>query len=228
VDEGRLVAALARGYDLAVLVNPNSPTGRHLPRERMEAILRTVPERTRVWIDEAYVEFAGPGESLEPFAARSEQVIVCKSMSKGYALSGARVAYLCAGAHQLEGLRAITPPWVIGLPSQVAAVRALEDPAYYAARYRETSALRDELTAMLRLARMEPLPGIANFLLCRLPAGAPAAPAFVQACREQGLFIRDAGSMGATLGESFVRIAVKDTDTNRRMAGIIRAVLAQA
>ena len=32
-------------------------------------------------------------------------------MSKVYALSGARVAYLCAGPHQLEALRAITPPW---------------------------------------------------------------------------------------------------------------------
>ena len=27
---------------------------------------------------------------------------------------------------------------VVGLPAQVAAVRALQDPAYYAARYRET------------------------------------------------------------------------------------------
>jgi histidinol-phosphate/aromatic aminotransferase/cobyric acid decarboxylase-like protein len=227
VDEARLVAALARGYDLAVLVNPNSPTGRHLPRERIEAILRTVPERTRVWIDEAYVEYAGAGESLEHFAAGSEHVIVCKSMSKVYALSGARVAYLCAAPHQLEALRAITPPWVIGLPSQVAAVRALEDPDYYAARYRETSALRDELATALRLAGMESLGGIANFLLCRLPAGAPAAPPFVQACREQGLFIRDAGSMGASLGDRFMRIAVKDGDTNRRMLHIIRTVLAQ-
>src|SRR6266576_385362 len=63
---------------------------------------------------------------------RSENVIVCKSMSKVYALSGARVAYLCAGPHQLEELRALTPPWVVSLPAQVAAVRALNDPAYYA------------------------------------------------------------------------------------------------
>ena len=148
-------------------------------------------------------------------------------MSKVYALSGARVAYLCGGAHQLEALRAITPPWVIGLPSQVAAVRALEDPDYYATQYRETSALRDELAGTLRFAGLEPQTGIANFLLCRLPPGAPAAPDFVQACREQGLFLRDAGSMGAALGERFVRIAVKDSDTNRRMTHIIRAALAR-
>jgi histidinol-phosphate/aromatic aminotransferase/cobyric acid decarboxylase-like protein len=107
----------------------------------------------------------------------------------------------------------------------VAAVRALEDPYYYAARYRETAALRDELAALLRREGMAPLTGIANFLLCRLPEGAPPASSFVQACREQGLFIRDARSMGTTLGDRFVRIAVKDADSNRRMASIIRAVL---
>ena len=38
-------------------------------------------------MDETYVDFVGPGESVEPFAAASENVVVCKSMSKGYALS---------------------------------------------------------------------------------------------------------------------------------------------
>ena len=49
-------------------------------------------------------------------------------MSKSYALSGARVAYLCAGPHQLESLRLLSPPWAVSLPAQIAAVKALEDP----------------------------------------------------------------------------------------------------
>ena len=116
VDPGRLGRALARGPDLVVLVNPNSPTGRHLARERLESILRRVPPATRVWIDETYVEYVGAGESLERFAARTENVFVCKSMSKVYALSGMRVAYLCGGPRAIAALRAITPPWVVGLP----------------------------------------------------------------------------------------------------------------
>ena len=225
VDLDRLAAALENNYDLVVLVNPNSPTGRHIPREGLEAILQAVPASSRAWIDETYVEYAGTGQSIERFAARSENVIVCKSMSKVYALSGARVAYPCAGAHQLETLRAITPPWVIGLPSQVAAVRALEDPAYYAARYRETAELRDELAAMLRLADVQVLPGIANFLLCQLPSNGPTAAQLVQTCRERGLFIRDAALMGTRLSDRFIRVAVKDGATNRRMMEILGAGL---
>jgi histidinol-phosphate/aromatic aminotransferase/cobyric acid decarboxylase-like protein/GNAT superfamily N-acetyltransferase len=222
VDLAALEGALADRYDLVVLVNPNSPTGRHVPREALEAVLRRTPMRTRVWIDETYVEYAGSHQSLERFAAQSENVIVCKSMSKVYALSGARVAYLCAGPHQLEGLRAITPPWVVGLPAQVAAVRALQDSAYYAERYSETAGLRETFATALRGLGWDVLPGIANFLLCHLPPEAPDAATVVARAREHGLFIRDAALMSTRLGSRCVRIAVKDAPTNQRMIERLR------
>jgi histidinol-phosphate/aromatic aminotransferase/cobyric acid decarboxylase-like protein len=239
VDLGCLEAALADRYDLVVLVNPNSPTGRHIPRAALEPILARVPWATRVWVDETYVEYAASAgapceasaqhglpfsESLERFAAASENVIVCKSMSKVYALSGARAAYLCAGRHQLEALRAITPPWVVSLPAQVAAVRALQDPAYYATRYAETHALRHELAAGLTALGWEVLPGIANFLLCHLPPDGPGAAAVVQACRRHGVFLRDAASMSARLGTHAVRIAVKDAADNARVLRTLRGI----
>jgi histidinol-phosphate/aromatic aminotransferase/cobyric acid decarboxylase-like protein/GNAT superfamily N-acetyltransferase len=224
VDLARLEAALADDYDLVVLVNPNSPTGRHVPRKQLEAVLRRAPLRTRVWIDETYVEYAGAGQSLEVFAAESENVIVCKSMSKVYALSGARAAYLCAGPHQLEDLRAITPPWVVSLPAQIAAVRALQDPDYYSARHAETASLREELADQLRLLDWEVLPGIANFLLCHLPVSGSTAAEIVRHASEHDLFLRDAAAMGSQLGTHALRIAVKDAQTNRRMVEILRAV----
>lgn len=223
VDLDRLEAALADRYDLVVLVNPNSPTGRHVPREDLERLLRRAPSSTRVWVDETYVDYVGAGESLEHFAAKSENIVVCKSMSKVYALSGARVAYLCAGPHQLEELRAITPPWVVSLPAQVAAVRALASRAYYADRYAETRRLRAALAAALSALGWDVLPGVANFLLARLPARGPDAETLVRACRQHGLFLRNAALMGTSLGSHAVRIAVKDAATNARMVEIITA-----
>jgi len=167
------------------------------------------------------VEYAGAGQSLEAFAARSENVIVCKSMSKVYALSGARVAYLCAGPQQLEELRALTPPWVVSLLAQVAAVRALQDPEYYAGRYAETMALRRQLADNLRALDWEIVPGIANFILAHLPSGGPDAAIVVKRCRSQNLFLRDAALMGSQLGAYALRLAVKDAATNQRMLEII-------
>src|SRR5206468_2656531 len=97
-----------------------------------------------------WLEYAGAAQSLERFAARSENVVVCKSLSKVYALSGARAAYLCARPHQLEALRSLTPPWSVSLPAQVAAVKALQDPGYYAQQYRKTCSLRRQLCDTLR------------------------------------------------------------------------------
>jgi histidinol-phosphate/aromatic aminotransferase/cobyric acid decarboxylase-like protein/GNAT superfamily N-acetyltransferase len=217
-----LETALAQRYDLVVLVNPNSPTGRHLPSEKVRSLLAAAPSQTRVWVDETYVDFVDSAQSLEKFAAQSENVIVCKSMSKAYALSGARVAYLCAGPQQLEELRAFTPPWAVSLVAQLAAVRALESPDYYTQRWQETGVLREQLASELRELGWEVIPGVANFLLCHLPDSGPTAAELVTRGRERGLFLRDAARMGARLGDRALRVAVKDADTNRRITDILR------
>lgn len=225
VDLGELASRCQLGYDLIALVNPNSPTGQHVPRAEMEKLLRTIPLSTRVWIDETYVEFAGAAESLERFAATSANVVVCKSMSKVYALSGVRAAYLCGPATIIAELRGITPPWAVGLPAQVAAVAALQDPDYYAMRYAKTHRLREALAEELsQFDGWEVLPGIANFLLCHLPAAGPTAAALVTQCRAQGLFLRDVGVMGRSFGTRALRIAVKDAATNQRMVETLARV----
>jgi histidinol-phosphate/aromatic aminotransferase/cobyric acid decarboxylase-like protein len=223
LDADRIELSMAGEYDLVVLVNPNNPTGGLVPRQELEEVLRQTPSATRVWVDEAYVDYAGPDQSLEAFAARSENVVVCKSMSKAYALSGVRAAYLCAGAHQLESLRPLTPPWAVSLPAQVAAVAALEDAAYYAAKYAETRALRRQLADSLAPLNWEVMPGVANFILCHLPESGPDADTVIARCRAQGLFLRNVASMGTVFDNRALRLAVKDADTNRRMVEILRA-----
>jgi histidinol-phosphate/aromatic aminotransferase/cobyric acid decarboxylase-like protein/ribosomal protein S18 acetylase RimI-like enzyme len=217
--EAQLTSA---AYDLVVIVNPNSPTGRHVLRQELEDVLARIPIRTRIWVDETYVEYAGDGESLEAFAARSQNVVVCKSMSKVYALSGARVAYLCAPAPIAYALREITPPWAVSLPAQVAAVSALEDPDYYAARYRETHQLRKDLASSLHGVGLEICPGVANFLLCHLPTGSPTAALVSQRSRVRGLYFRAGSEISQALGKHALRIAVKDAPTNRRIATILQ------
>ena len=226
VNVGELARRIEEGYDLVVLVNPNNPTGRHVRRAELENALRKAPPKTRVWIDEAYIDYVGAAESLERFAAASENIVVCKSMSKVYALSGMRVAYLCASPHQLSDLASLTPPWVVGLPAQVAAVRALEDTEYYEEQYRKTHLLRAEAhEALLSMGIREIVPGEANFLMFHLEDFQPAAPQIISLARKEGIFLRNVASMGSKLESRALRIAIKDSASNNRVVEAVRQAL---
>lgn len=220
-----LAEVASRGYDLVALVNPNNPTGKQIPRGELVSMLERLPRSTRVWIDETYADYAGPGETLEPFAAASENVVICKSLSKVFALSGARAAYLCGPAEVAADLRSITPPWAVSLPAQVAAVAALRCPGYYAEKHRQTHALRGALAASLRGLGLEVFDGVINSVLCRLPEGAPSAPEVVAACRGRGVFIRDCASVSRLLAGRWIRVAVKDESINTRVVESVRDAL---
>ena len=226
VDLGRLEQRLRGGYDLVVIVNPNNPTGRHIPRQELEGVIRRASPETLFWIDETYVDYVDKSESIERFASESENVVVCKSMSKVYALSGLRVGYLCGPPSMIGPLSLFNPPWSVSLPGQIAAVAALQDPDYYCQRFRETHDLRTRLADdLMALGDLEVTPGVANYLLCQLPANGPIARKVINRCRRDNLFLRDASVTSASLGPWSVRIAVKDATTNRRMVGILGRAL---
>lgn len=224
LDLSQVHDVISTGPDLVILVNPNSPTGQYVTAAEIDALLVETPATTRVWVDETYVDYVG--QSVEALTARHDNLVVCKSMSKAYALSGARVAYLAAAPHQLEELRALTPPWVVGLPSQLAATRALESVDYYKARWHETHELRESFAASLQELGWDVIPGCANFLLAHLPEAGPTAAQVLSAAQSRGLYVRDVSTMGVDVGDRAVRIAVKDAETNRRMIAILAEVTA--
>ncbi len=212
-----------RQYDLVVLVNPNSPTGRHTPRDELAGWVAGLPPATRVWVDETYVDYVGPAASLEPLAAAGGNVVVCKSMSKAYALSGLRVGYAVGPAGLMADLRSVTPPWAVGLPAQVAAVRALADPGYYAAQHRAVGRRREALGGALAAAvGCDVVPGVANFLLAHLPDDGPDAAAVVAACERRGVYLRDVSDDGRVVGRHAVRVAVKGDADNAAIVDALR------
>ncbi|MER5223337.1 histidinol-phosphate aminotransferase family protein [Streptomyces flaveus] len=228
IDPARLSAAVASGrYDLVVVVNPNNPTGRHAPAAELRSVIAAAPARTRWWIDEAYLGYVDLTESLAGLAATDPQVVVCSSLSKMYALSGMRAAYLVAEPTTAARLRLRTPPWPVSLPAQLAAVAALRDPAYYSDCWLRTHALRRQLAA--DLAGLDEAvvveEGVANFLTVTLPSGGPSAAQVVNECRRRDVYLRDLSPLSSAYQGRTVRIAVKDTAENARIVGGFQAAL---
>jgi len=215
----RLDPARLLGDDrrLVILVNPNSPTGAHAPRAELEPVVRELARQSVVWIDETYIEYAGAGESLEAVAAADPNIIVCKSMSKVYALSGLRVAYLVSHPDRIAELEASRPPWAVSLPGQICGALALGEPDYYRRMVCETAALRRRLATDLQSLGLDVTEGAINCVLVHLPADAPTAAEVCRACEAEGVYLRDAGSMGGTMGSRTLRIAVRSAGENRRV-----------
>lgn len=207
--------------DAVLLVNPNSPTGVHWPKVEFLRWLDALPSTALVWVDETYIEYAGAGESLEVEAARRPNLVVVKSMSKVYALSGMRVAYLVAAPATVARLAAYMPPWPVGLAAQVAGVMALRDPDYYAARYRETHVIRDRAVTALRELGVPVLSAGANFYLARFDEPARIAASL----RVNQIFVREFTS--GPLAGRFLRFAVKGWSQTVRIIDGVGAALRQ-
>ncbi|MEU2777878.1 aminotransferase class I/II-fold pyridoxal phosphate-dependent enzyme [Streptomyces sp. NPDC007162] len=219
-----LARALRRNYDLAVLVNPANPTGGYTDADQLWNVLRSVPPSTTVWVDEAYIDYVGTsGASLERRAALSGNIVVCKTMSKAYALSGLRAAYLVAPERLATDLRRWSPPWPVALPSQIAAVRALQDPDHYAQYWHATATARHQLADRLQaLAAWQVTEAQANFVLLRIPCEG-TADRMRQLCEDRGVFVRDLTPLSADFRGQWVRIAVKDPAGNDRIVTAVRA-----
>jgi len=212
-------------YDAVILVNPNSPTGALLSPKSLAELIARFPG-TRFWIDETYIDFCGSEHALERFASESGNAFVCKSMSKVYALSGLRVAYLVGPSEEIAMLSRLVPPWAVSLPAQVAAVAALAEPSYYAAQYCATAELREEMASSLKIeCGIIAFPSVTNCLLCTLPAHAPCADEVVNRARKHHLFIRSGAAIHPSLGLHTIRIAVKNKSMNKRAVAILRQLL---
>lgn len=192
-----------------LLVNPNNPTGRCWPREEALEFVDAAGAETLVVVDETYLEFAGEGLSLEAEAARRRNLVVVKSMSKVYALSGARVGYMVLHPDRAEEMARWLPPWPVGLLSQAAAMEALRHPDYYRARYGETRRLREEFRQAV--AELNPLPSCANYFLIRPPQPAELA----ERLRRREIYVREFFS--GPLAEKYLRITVRSREENQRM-----------
>ena len=215
LDPARLRERLGAGADLVVLVNPNNPSGQFLPPATLRELIETSPN-TRFWIDEAYVDYIGPSASMERFVPALPNLVVCKSLSKACALSGLRVAYLAAHPPVAADLRHRTPPWIVSTVGQACAIRALEDPAYYAERYRDTATLRFNLARELATATgLEVLEGAANFVL--LHTGALTASEVTERCATDGVYVRDLTSLSDLFLGRCVRVAVPAPERRERL-----------
>ncbi|HEX6874052.1 MAG TPA: histidinol-phosphate transaminase [Nocardioidaceae bacterium] len=149
---------------VVLLPSPNNPTGTALPLDTVRAVCDAAPGV--VVIDEAYAEFrrAGTPSALELLPATSN-LVVSRTMSKAFALAGARLGYIAASQEICDALRVVRLPYHLSAVTQAVARVALRHADELLARVDDLRAERDATVTWLREQGLEVAESDANFCL---------------------------------------------------------------
>ncbi len=146
------------------LTSPNNPTGTATPLDVIAAVCEAAPGI--VVVDEAYFEFARGGTpSALSLVPRHPGLVVTRTMSKAFAMAGARVGYLAASADLVSKLLLVRLPYHLSAVTQVVARAALEYSAEPLATVATLRASRDALVDWLRGRGLSVADSDANFVL---------------------------------------------------------------
>jgi histidinol-phosphate aminotransferase len=174
------------------LTSPNNPTGTALELSAIEAVCRAAPGL--VVVDEAYAEFARPGTpSALELLPRHQNLAVTRTMSKAFALAGARVGYLAADPAVIDALLLVRLPYHLSALTQAAARAALAHAPQLLATVDILRAERDATVAWLRSLGLTAADSDANFVLFGEFADRHAV---WQAMLDRGVLIRETGPDG--------------------------------
>ncbi|MGB0768790.1 MAG: pyridoxal phosphate-dependent aminotransferase [Phycisphaeraceae bacterium] len=160
------------GCRVGMIVNPHAPTGRFESIDTLRDLARRF--RGLLLIDEAYIDFA-PTDAVQLVRDGLDNVILLRSLSKGYSLAGLRFGYGIAHADVVAALDKARDSYNTDALSQVAAVAAIQDQAYAQGTWAKVIEQRERLTAELRERGFVVLDSRSNFVLATPPDKLPAA-----------------------------------------------------
>ncbi|MEY2919494.1 MAG: hypothetical protein RL261_799 [Pseudomonadota bacterium] len=217
LDAGQVIAAGLRAK-IVFLCSPNNPTGNLLDEAAMLRVCTELDGKALVVVDEAYVEFCGRA-SLTARMAEFPNLVILRTLSKAYALAGARLGSVIASEEIIGLLRRIIPPYAIPASTveQVLALTEAPQRALAAARIRtlldERGRMHERLARCANVARV--FPSDANFLLleCR------DSRRFFEAGKSAGLIVRDFSSYPGLA--NCLRISIGTPEQNQRLLAAV-------
>ena len=176
---------------LALVVNPHAPSG-HLSSS---AELAAVADELKgvLLIDEAYVDFVDPNLDHSTLALlhQFDNVLILRTLSKGYSLAGLRFGYGIGNAELIAGLHKVRDSYNQDVISQALAVAAIEDQTYASNNWEQVRSERGRLADELAMRGVIGPPSQANFLLVdvRETLGSSAEQLYL-ALKQQKILVR--------------------------------------
>jgi histidinol-phosphate aminotransferase len=222
IDVERFREALP-GAGLAILCNPHNPTGACLPGSVVAGIAASAAASgTLLVVDEAYAEFADPQMFRTACeVAAGHDVVVLRTFSKAYGISGLRCGYAIASpgiATRISALR-VALPYNVNRLALAGAAAALDDQGWLAESVSNARTVRIRIAEVLGAHGIRCLPSQTNFVLAEF--GDRCAAVVDRLFHDFNIIIRDARALGFP---GWARIGVCVPDAADEMLNAILAV----
>lgn len=195
-----------------IFPNPNAPTGRLLPLEAIEQLLKHNTE-TLVLVDEAYIDFGG--QSAVALVNQYPNLLVIQTLSKSRSLAGLRVGLAIGHPDLIDGLERIKNSFNSYPLDRIAiagAAASFADREYFEQSCNKVIASRELMTTGLEQLGFEVLPSAANFVFARHPQ--QDAGELATKLREKGIIVRHFRQPRI---EQFLRITVGTDEQNAEL-----------
>ena len=153
----------AAGASLTIVCNPNAPTGSFVSVDEMKSLAGKLSGV--LLIDEAYVDFAE--DNCAALVKDFDNVIILRSMSKGYCLAGSRFGYAIAQPALIAGLMKVKDSYNVDAVAITAATAAIRDQSYFQQNIKKVKDERARLTQQLRDLGFDVPDSSGNFVLAK-------------------------------------------------------------
>lgn len=201
---------------LAVICNPNNPTGQVLTTDEIEYIASHIS--CAFLVDEAYAEFCDC--SVISLLKKYPHMMVARTFSKAYALASCRVGYMLAHEDVIDMLAKTYMPYHMNVLSLVIADTVFQMRTEFEPQIQMICAERERMQERYQaLADLTVYPSHANFLLIHYAQ----AEALNEDLIKYGIGVRSFGKAPGL--ENMLRISIGRPDENDEVYRVIKAVV---
>ncbi|HLO84357.1 MAG TPA: histidinol-phosphate transaminase [Nostocaceae cyanobacterium] len=175
---------LAANGSVTFIASPNSPSGHVVPKADLRKLASNLSGV--LVIDEAYVDFTA--DNALDLVQEFENVIIIRTLSKGYSLAGIRLGFGVANPVLLSGLYKVKDSYNIDAIACKIGAAAISDQAYKNTCVEKIKTSRSKLTTDLQNLGFQVWDSQANFLLVKPPEN--NAEYLYLKLKEKGILIR--------------------------------------
>ncbi len=199
---------------LALIANPNNPTGSWKEREECIRLLEQFPN-TLFLFDEAYFEFSGI--TVLDLIGQYDNLFVSRTFSKVYGMASMRMGCLFSHAENVAWMRKAQSPYSVNQLAVVAAASAVDDQVTIRQYVGEVISAREMAFEEFAKLGIRTFPSKGNFIL--FDAG-PRAVEIRDTLRDCGVLVRDRSYEI----EGCVRVTIGTHEQTKRFLDELRSI----